>query len=99
MVMSRTEAAKLWLAPFVGKSTHDAHARKLPFLRAGEPTAKRLATDNSDQLHHFVAAGRRIPAPHSRSGRSYRYKTPRIVGRYDRYAGNIFPRSCSVASR
>ena len=55
-----------WLAPFLGHLTHAARRRMCPLYVAGligegerkslEPMAARVALDNYDQLHHFVAA-------------------------------------------
>ena len=98
--MSRTEAAKLWLVPFVGKSGREARARKPGSRRSSgwQPAITISCTV-------LVAAVRRIRR-RSRQGQAegtarshYRDTTAPIIGRYDRDAGSIFPRSCSVASR
>src|SRR6478609_8676666 len=56
-----------WLAPFLGKLGHKARRRMCPLYVAGligpgdrksvQPMAERLAPNDYDQLHHFIADG------------------------------------------
>jgi SRSO17 transposase len=56
-----------WLKPFLDRLGHKARRRMCPLYVSGligpgdrksiQPMAKRLAADDYDQLHHFIAAG------------------------------------------
>ena len=56
-----------WLKPFLDRLGHKARRRMCPFYVSGligpgdrksiQPMARRLALGESDQLHHFIAAG------------------------------------------
>ena len=56
-----------WLEPFLDRLGHKARRRMCPFYVSGligpgdrksvQPMARRLALGESDQLHHFIAAG------------------------------------------
>jgi SRSO17 transposase len=56
-----------WLKPFLDRMGHKARRRMCPFYVSGligpgdrksiQPMARRLALGESDQLHHFIAAG------------------------------------------